>query len=94
MGWTSVQNRDVDASGPYVIDPRTGTLDGPPATRITIDCSRDFPLTSASNDMASSYAKSNASNANQVTVITCIHVESATQRVPPHSEVDHARRAW
>ena len=38
---------------------------------ITIDCSRDFPLTTVGDDMASSYAKSNATNANQVTVITC-----------------------
>lgn len=68
-GWNPSQNRDSVASSLYVINPRTG-LDGS-NERITIDCSRDFPLTTASNDMASSYAKANARNANQVTVLTC-----------------------
>lgn len=68
-GWTSDQNRDAAPSAQYVINPRTGR-DGS-GNEITIDCSRDFPLTTVGDDMASSYAKSNATNANQVTVITC-----------------------
>ena len=36
-----------------------------------VDCSRQFPLTTTTDDMASSYAKSDARNANQVTVVTC-----------------------
>ncbi len=68
-GWTSGQYRDVAPSAQYVIDPRTSRYAS--GNDITIDCALYFPLTGVVNDMASSFAKSNASNANQVTVVTC-----------------------
>lgn len=68
-GWTSGQDRESTPSVQHVITPRTGrTAANEP---IAIDCSKEFPITSASNDMASSFARSNASNANQVTILTC-----------------------
>jgi len=69
-GWTPSQNPDLDASTVRTINPRT-LLDSTTAESIRIDCSRDFPLSSGSNDMASAYAASNATNSNQVTVIAC-----------------------
>ena len=68
-GWTSSKDRDVAPSADCIIDPRTGR--DASGNDITIDCARDFPLTGVGNDMASSFAKSNASKVNQVTVVTC-----------------------
>jgi hypothetical protein len=75
-GWTPSQNPDVDASTVHTINPRTA-LDTATGDPIRIDCARDFPLTTTSNDMSSAYAASNAANSNQVTVIACY------QWVPP-----------
>ena len=36
-----------------------------------MDCSRQFPLTTSADDMASNYAASNGIQANQVSVLTC-----------------------
>jgi hypothetical protein len=69
-GWTPSQNPDVDASANHTINART-FLDVSTGDAIRIDCSRDFPLTSSTNDMSSAYAASNAANSNQITVIAC-----------------------
>ena len=61
------------ASTARVINPRTGvdpTCPGSDKT-VRIDCSKPFPLTSGTDDMASDYAASNGTQANQVTVLTC-----------------------
>jgi hypothetical protein len=56
----------------HTIDSKTGIDAGCGGSdSVSIDCSREFPLTSASNDMASSWARSNSTNANTVTVLTC-----------------------
>jgi hypothetical protein len=74
FGWTASQNPDLDASAQHTINPRTG-LDVTPGPNfgmtIQIDCSRDFPLTRSTDDMASAYAASNAGNSNQASVIAC-----------------------
>lgn len=68
-GWTPSQDPGADASTLHTINARSGmTAAGVP---IRVDCSRRFPVTTASNDMASSYAKSDGINVNQVTVLTC-----------------------
>jgi TadE-like protein len=68
-GWTPSQNPDSDPSSVHVINPKT-RLDGS-GTPIQIDCSQDFPLTTATDDMASNLASSNGGNANQVTALAC-----------------------
>ena len=57
----------------HVIDPRTAIDGSCPLTDkvVKIDCTQQFPLTSATDDMASDYAKSDGRNANQVTVVAC-----------------------
>lgn len=77
-GWLPCQDRDATAAAQYVIYPQTGLSrdaydcgDGSKPQQITIDCTQPFPLTNATNDMASSYAKANAGNSNQVSVVTC-----------------------
>lgn len=69
FGWTPGQDAEVVASSLQVINPRTGVNTA--AEHIRIDCSRQFPLTTADDDMASSYAASNGTNANQVTLLAC-----------------------
>lgn len=69
FGWTPAQDPEAEASSLQVINPRTSR--NPAGEQIKIDCSRQFPLTTATDDMASSYAKSDGVNANQVTVLTC-----------------------
>jgi hypothetical protein len=69
FGWTADQNPEADASSLQVINPRTSRNAAGQA--IAVDCSRPFPVTTPSDDMASSYAKSDGVNANQVTVLTC-----------------------
>lgn len=70
FGWCPGQ---LGSSMAHVINPRTG-LDasclGADKT-VRVDCTRQVPLTAASDDMASSFAASNTSNAGQVTVMTC-----------------------
>lgn len=70
FGWCPAQG---GVSTAHVINPRTGvdaSCAGPDQT-VRIDCTKQFPLTTPSDDMASSFAASNAANANQVTVLTC-----------------------
>lgn len=69
FGWTPGEDPDADSSSLQVINPRTHLNTA--GTPIRIDCSRQFPLTTATDDMASSYAKSDGVNVNQVTVVTC-----------------------
>lgn len=77
-GWLPCHDRNVMAPSLYEIYPKSGVTttayacgsDTKPQP-ITIDCTQPFPLTTASNDMASSFAKANASNSNQVAVLTC-----------------------
>ena len=68
-GWTAGQDPDVDASALQTINPRTRQHAA--SQTITVDCSRQFPITTVANDTGSSYSKSNGRNANQVTVLTC-----------------------
>lgn len=68
-GWTPGQDPTAVASSLQVINPRTRL--NASGEEIRIDCSRQFPVTTAADDMASSYAKSDGVNANQVTVLTC-----------------------
>lgn len=70
FGWCPGQG---GASTSYVINPRSGeagACSGSDKT-VEIDCARAFPLTTLADDMASSFAKSDGRNANQVTVLTC-----------------------
>lgn len=68
-GWTPGQDSEVTASSLHVINPRTGRNGaGDP---IQVDCSRQFPLTTAADDMASSFAMSSELNVNQVTLLSC-----------------------
>jgi hypothetical protein len=69
FGWTPGQDPDAVASSLQVINPRTRL--NASGVEIRVDCSRQFPLTTATDDMASSYAKSDGVNANQVSVLTC-----------------------
>lgn len=68
FGWTPAQDESTTSSL-QVINPRSGR--NAAGEEIAVDCSRPFPTTTASDDMASSYAKSDSRNANQVTVLTC-----------------------
>jgi hypothetical protein len=70
FGWCGAP---FGSSTMHVINPRTG-LDPScpgPDQKVAVDCTKQFPLTTATDDMASNYAASNAYNANQVTVLTC-----------------------
>lgn len=69
-GWCDGQ---TGASTLQVMNPRTGEGSGCSGSNrsVSIDCSKQFPLTTSSDDMASSFAGSNADNANQVTIVTC-----------------------
>ena len=58
-------------SAVHVINPRTGRAPTCSTQPVTIDCTQPFPLTTPADDMASSYAKSDGRNANQVTVVSC-----------------------
>lgn len=69
-GWTPAQDPDVDASSLHVIYPQTG-LDATSEEPIRIDCAKDFPATTVSDDMASSYSASNNDTANRVSVLMC-----------------------
>jgi hypothetical protein len=69
FGWTPGQDPDAVASSLQVINPRSRL--NAAGEEIRVDCSRQFPLTTATDDMASSYAKSDGVNANQVSVLTC-----------------------
>ncbi len=57
----------------YVMNPRSGESAscGGSDQHVRVDCTRQFPLTTAADDMASAYSASNGANANQVTVLTC-----------------------
>jgi hypothetical protein len=68
-GWSPGQDPDVVPPEVHTINPRTGRDAG--GNQIKIDCSQDFPLTSAANDMASNFSASGGVNANQVTVFAC-----------------------
>ncbi len=68
-GWTPGQDIAVATSSLQVINPRTGR--NAADETITVDCSRQFPLTTSGDDMASSFSASNGEQANQVTVLTC-----------------------
>lgn len=61
------------SSTAQVINPQTGESPacGGSDKRVRVDCSKQLPLTTPSDDMASSYAASNGTQANQVTVLTC-----------------------
>jgi hypothetical protein len=70
FGWCPGQ---TGASTMHVINPRSGADPscGVGDNRVSIDCTKQFPLTTAADDRASSFAVSNGANANQVTVLTC-----------------------
>lgn len=68
-GWTPGQNPDSAPSSVQVINPRT--FQNAAGQKVGIDCTKQFPLTTASDDTASSYAASNGHNANRVTVLSC-----------------------
>jgi hypothetical protein len=69
FGWCSGQS---GASTMHIINPRTGIDAGCGSTdRVSIDCTKQFPVTTSTDDMASSFAVSNGINSNQVTVLTC-----------------------
>lgn len=70
FGWCPGQ---LGPSTAHVINPRTGIDASCPGAdkTVRVDCTTQFPLTTASEDMASAFAASNAGNANQVTVVTC-----------------------
>ena len=68
-GWTDDQDPDAVASSLQTINPRN--RQNAAGKTITVDCSRQFPVTTVANDTGSSYSKSNGRNANQVTVLTC-----------------------
>ena len=57
----------------HVINARTGIDASCPGTdkTVSVDCTKQFPLTTVSDDMGSNFSASNAANANQVTVMTC-----------------------
>ena len=61
------------ASTLLTINPRNSVDVGCPGVdkTVAVDCTRPFPVTTIANDMASSFAASNSTNANQVTVLTC-----------------------
>lgn len=68
-GWTPGQDSDTTPSSLQIINPRTSRNGaGQP---IRVDCSRPFPLTTATDDMASSFAMSSELNVNQVTLLSC-----------------------
>lgn len=69
-GWAPGQDPGSTPSTARAIDPRTG-LEAGTGLEIRIDCSKDFPLTTIADDMASNFAASNADNANQVSVLAC-----------------------
>jgi hypothetical protein len=59
-----------DTGTPENVDPQTmTTVPGGAPTRL--GCSNPLPLTTAANDMASSFSKSNGASANEVTVYVC-----------------------
>jgi len=68
-GWSPGQDSEVVPAAVHTINPRTGRDAG--GNHIKIDCSQDFPLTTAANDMASNFSASGGNNANQVTVLAC-----------------------
>lgn len=70
FGWCS---GDSGASAVHVINPRTlGDATCPGSDKkVRVDCGKQFPLTTDTDDMASSFASSDGRNANQVTVLTC-----------------------
>jgi len=70
FGWCPGQG---GASTVHVINPRSGIDPACTGTEkhVQVDCSKQFPLTTAADDMASSYAASNGANSNQVSVVTC-----------------------
>lgn len=70
FGWCSGEG---GSSSARVMNPRTGIDPACPGAdkTVRVDCTKQFPLTTVSDDMASSFAASNASNANQVSVVTC-----------------------
>lgn len=69
-GWCPGQG---GASSIHIINPRTSVDSSCPSADkvVEIDCSQAFPLTTATDDMASNYAKSDGRNANQVSVVSC-----------------------
>lgn len=70
FGWCS---GTTGSSTVRVINPRTGQDPTCPGADkgVRVDCTKQFPLTTAADDMASSFSSSNGTNANQVTVMTC-----------------------
>lgn len=68
-GWTPGQDPDATPSTLQIVNPRTG-LDAS-AQRIRVDCSRDFPRTTAADDMASNFSSSGGRSANRITVLAC-----------------------
>lgn len=68
-GWGPGQDPDATASTLQVINPRTG-LDAS-SQQIRVDCSRDFPPTTASDDMASNFSSSGGQSANRISVLAC-----------------------
>jgi hypothetical protein len=72
-GWLPGQDPGTVVSAVQVINPRTSKNSA--GQQVRVDCTRQFPLTTASDDMASSYAASAGASANQVTVLACFSWE-------------------
>jgi hypothetical protein len=70
FGWVPGQDPGADPSTVRVINPRTGQ-EASTGVDVRVDCSKDFPFTTTTDDMASNFAASNADNANQVSVLAC-----------------------
>lgn len=73
FGWTPGQDSDATPSSLQVINPRTSR--NAAGEQIQVDCSRPFPVTTAADDMASSFAMSSQLNVNQVTLLSCYAYE-------------------
>lgn len=68
-GWLPADDPATDPSTLHVIDPRTSLTAAD--LKVRVDCTKQFPLTGSSDDMASSYAQSSGTTANRVTVLAC-----------------------
>jgi len=69
-GWSPAENPDSDPSLVHSIYPRTGT-DTTSGQAIRVDCTKQFPLTTISNDMASNFSASSGASSNRITVLAC-----------------------
>ena len=69
-GWSPAENPGADPSFVHTINPRTG-MDVTSGQAIRVDCSKQFPVTTVTNDMASNFSASSGASANRVSVLAC-----------------------